>query len=129
MKCAIWDAWRLAACCAGSIRWCTTKFSNFFFFPLAQYFHDEWRWNASSEGETAETKKEYLFHIHWPHETECDTKIPAPQQSETREEKKCLNTAAKEALNHQHDSHWHNTRAINETITRKKEQLRKVCQK
>lgn len=35
----------------------------------------------------AENEKK-LFHIHWPHETECDTKIPAPQQSETREEKK-----------------------------------------
>lgn len=51
------------------------------FFHLAKYFSDEWRERAPRNTETQKKPETKEFHIHWPHETECDTKIPAPQQS------------------------------------------------
>lgn len=81
----------------------------FLFFTSRNIFFSIAMNDAEVRQERKPRHKKELFHIHWPHETECDTKIPAPQQSENRErekKKKAKAQAAKEALNRQHVSHW-----------------------
>lgn len=121
MKSAIWGAWRLASCCAGLV--CTTQHTRRILLLFALVV------NHNSQMNDAKPRK--IFHAnYWPHETDCDTKTPAPPEKNIVEIDSGTKSPAWYSLTQRKSNQWNNnSKSIAKSLSELKSETPKRIRK